>query len=92
MNFSHQGVCCDGVWCQKDIARQEWLRYAALSYTGLKTSWLDKSFVDRGRTYNIVGYEPGRKYSVKTTRDDGKTYNWLDSCVAQKLGTRGKAA
>ena len=70
---------------KKDLARLAFLASAAEPYSSLKKEWLDKSFADRGHTYTIVGYEPSRKYSVKTKRDDGASYSWTISRITELM-------
>lgn len=47
----------------------------------ISADWLDKSFVERGRTFTVTGMKPGNKFNIVTRRDDGKTYFWTSRLV-----------
>src|SRR5262245_21733152 len=70
------GKFSDGIFTTRirfevaDAGRVNWNRYA--KNHGLKPEFFGQEFVERGETYRIVGFAPGRKYSVEVvrTRDD----------------------
>jgi hypothetical protein len=56
---------------------------------------LGKTFVDRGRTYTIKGFDPYKTYQVLTVRDDGVTICYKSFAVKeyfQKLGAHINAS
>lgn len=66
-----------------DRPRRAWTESA--QSCSLKPEWLDQTFTERGRIYKIVGLLPGKKFSVKTLRDDGQEYDWSASLVRSKF-------
>lgn len=90
--FSIRATVTDTSGEKKDIDRETFIRYAKEPWAIIQPEWLDSSFVERGRNYTVVGYEPTRKYSVKTVRDDGKTYSWRDAFVKEKMSPKAETA
>lgn len=55
------------------------------SWVGLSKDDYLKYFVEKGRTYTIVGIKTSSKYDVVTRRDDGVTANWKSLFVKSKI-------
>lgn len=90
--FKIKAIANDESGKVRDLAREAFIKYAKLNYTGLDINWLDKAFTDRGRTYTVVGYAPRRKYPLVTKRDDGRTFNWHTEFVSKQFPKASVAA
>jgi hypothetical protein len=81
---------------KRDLEREEFTRYFSKSFTqhyGVKLDWLDKSFIERGRSYTLVGLKSGRtRYCMITRRDDGEVYCWPIDFVKNKFTSVDTAA